>query len=256
MHPVYHNQVFIGGENAIFSAELKQSTDYAASFTNINMVGYFSGDNSVHDLEFAGNRWIGTGEGVISYSDNNGNSWTQAINTWSYPSPWKMYILDIEKSNNGIFYASGAQNNSIRIGLFYSANNGTSWDTISFPTYNNGNPSTKCLAISSDVNHDNVFMGGNGVCLYKRIFTSVYENNNRSMKINVSPNPARDLVTVSYAGEQETTIEIYNTFGKCIIQKALPCSTNNINISYLSKGVYLVKITASDQAALCKIIKE
>ncbi|WP_298778472.1 T9SS type A sorting domain-containing protein [uncultured Polaribacter sp.] len=74
-----------------------------------------------------------------------------------------------------------------------------------------------------------------------------------SSKFSVYPNPASEFVTISSELEVNK-VEIFNLLGKRVISKTI-LSTGNLDISSLSKGVYLMKLTSGDSVASKKLIK-
>ncbi len=87
------------------------------------------------------------------------------------------------------------------------------------------------------------------------ITTSIPENNNQQ-GINIFPNPANSRIYISCAETQYTSMQIYNLVGECVLQKILRSETNEIDISSLSKGVYIIQISGPDKAIQQKLIKE
>jgi predicted secreted hydrolase len=74
--------------------------------------------------------------------------------------------------------------------------------------------------------------------------------------IMVYPNPANDKITIECAGNQSLNLSVYNIVGEILLQKELNKSINEIDISSLSKGVYLIKITDASETVQQKLIKE
>lgn len=72
-------------------------------------------------------------------------------------------------------------------------------------------------------------------------------------KISIYPNPAQDFVQIQ-TNEDITSIEVYNLLGKRVAS-ALQ-GTKRVNVSNLSKGVYLLKIKSNDLVGSRKIIIE
>ena len=70
--------------------------------------------------------------------------------------------------------------------------------------------------------------------------------------ISVYPNPAKDIITIAGADKVES-VEVYNMVGQKV--KALDASTK-INVSSLTKGVYMLQITVKGQKQSIKFIKE
>jgi chitodextrinase len=68
------------------------------------------------------------------------------------------------------------------------------------------------------------------------------------------PNPANGD-NIYFSVTENATINIYNVLGKLIQSSEVTKSKNNINISDLSKGIYLVKINSGKQFITKKLIK-
>ena len=77
---------------------------------------------------------------------------------------------------------------------------------------------------------------------------------NNSSKVNIYPNPANDYITISGV-ENAKSISIYNVTGKVVYQSN--AVKNNINISELSQGVYIVNLKNNDDSQVnVKLIKK
>ena len=72
-------------------------------------------------------------------------------------------------------------------------------------------------------------------------------------KVSVYPNPANEFVTISSAVEINK-VEVYNLLGKKVIS-ASKLNNNNLDISSLAKGVYMMKLTSGESVASKKLIK-
>ncbi|MBL0013956.1 MAG: T9SS type A sorting domain-containing protein [Flavobacterium sp.] len=72
------------------------------------------------------------------------------------------------------------------------------------------------------------------------------------------PNPTSDIVTFNLKNTSTTieTIEVMDVLGKTLLIKTNNYSTASIDLSSLSKGMYLVKVKAAGQEKLVKILKE
>lgn len=76
-------------------------------------------------------------------------------------------------------------------------------------------------------------------------------------KIKIFPNPVKDFFTISKNNIllAEYSVEIFNIFGQKILEfSKLP--SNKIDISFLEKGIYLLKIQKENQHKTIKLIKE
>jgi hypothetical protein len=70
-----------------------------------------------------------------------------------------------------------------------------------------------------------------------------------------SPNPSKNFIKVSAANNIEN-VEIYNLIGQKVLSKNLSANNENINISDLAKGVYVMNVTIDGLKGSFKIIKE
>ena len=75
-----------------------------------------------------------------------------------------------------------------------------------------------------------------------------------SSQISISPNPAREFVQITSA-ENITAIEIYNLIGKKVVS-ASNLINNKIDVSNLSKGIYVLKVMSDKLVGSKKIIIE
>ena len=75
-------------------------------------------------------------------------------------------------------------------------------------------------------------------------------------KVNIFPNPATNKIYITSTESQDLFIKVYNIIGECLLQKELNSGTNDIDISSLSKGVYIIILTGSDWTEQRKLTKE
>lgn len=74
-------------------------------------------------------------------------------------------------------------------------------------------------------------------------------------KFMAYPNPVKDLLNLYYA-ENITSIEVFNLLGQQVIAKAINAQKGQVDMSGLSAGSYLVKITADNQVQTIKVVKQ
>ena len=97
---------------------------------------------------------------------------------------------------------------------------------------------------SNEVFYDNISLVENTVASVDDFFSS---------KVSVYPNPVSEFVTISSELEINN-IEVFNLLGKRVIGEA-KLENNNLNVSSLSKGVYLIKLISGNAVATRKLIK-
>ncbi len=85
---------------------------------------------------------------------------------------------------------------------------------------------------------------------------SLVEFQNETTKLKVYPNPVSSLLYVEIPSQYDTAnVKLYDILGKKVLEKTVSSTQNKINVSNLSKGVYLAKIEANGLSITKKIIK-
>lgn len=74
-------------------------------------------------------------------------------------------------------------------------------------------------------------------------------------ELKVYPNPVKDVINFSFHKEI-TAVSIYNLRGQEVITKSLNSNQASIDITGLSAGTYLVKVTSNNEVKILKVIKE
>ena len=87
-----------------------------------------------------------------------------------------------------------------------------------------------------------------------RLQTSIHEMQS-SINFNLSPNPAHDNFTLTLnQAPSNATIQIFNTVGKIIYNKALNKKQETINSVQFSSGVYFVRVSNGEKQFIKKLI--
>ncbi len=91
-----------------------------------------------------------------------------------------------------------------------------------------------------------------------QFYTGIDENHKSGIQINVKlyPNPATDRITIDNAENQNLNISVYTIVGDFVLQKVLTNNKNIIDISSLSKGIYIIRLTNTNGTMLQKLIIE
>lgn len=84
-------------------------------------------------------------------------------------------------------------------------------------------------------------------------FLSVGDFANNNFK--VYPNPVKDVLNLSYT-QSISNVEVFNLLGQQVISKSVNANQSKIDMSDLSAGTYLVKVTADNQVKTIKVIKQ
>ena len=76
-------------------------------------------------------------------------------------------------------------------------------------------------------------------------------NDNKIEGLNIYPNPATDIVTISSNNNGVKSVQLFDLTGKKVMSVE---TENTINVSGLTKGMYIIKITEAGKSATSKLI--
>ncbi|HNW90085.1 MAG TPA: T9SS type A sorting domain-containing protein [Bacteroidales bacterium] len=163
---------------------------------------------------------------------------------------------------NAVNLASG----SLPLSYLWSWGDGTT-DTIAYPTHNYSTAGyyNVCLTIAdslgcTDIYCDSSYLQKNtNTMITINVIPPVMNASNEysgSKALNIYPNPAKDHLTVEVTELIGNNLfSIYNIEGKPLIQQPLKQTKNGIDISGLSKGLYVIKFTNTDRFFVRKFIE-
>ena len=69
------------------------------------------------------------------------------------------------------------------------------------------------------------------------------------------PNPVKNILNLSY-NQEISNVEVYNMLGQKVSATVIKANDAHIDMSNLSKGAYMVRVTSNDQVKTIKVIKE
>ena len=176
-----------------------------------------------------------------------------------------------------IAYKRYNNNSKEKVQVKVSGDCGETWTTVytkqGADLATGANTSSNYVATASDYRTESVDLSAFAYAdkvLLKFVFTSNYGNNIWLDNINIGndvvavenfensalsvyPNPAKDVLSVTYDKNIER-VEIYDVYGRLV--KTFTAVGNTINISDLSAGVYMINFTTEDGVCVKKIVKE
>ena len=94
--------------------------------------------------------------------------------------------------------------------------------------------------------------GGFGVSAYDG---SLGINNFNNSNFSYFPNPVKDVLNLQYS-EEISKVQVINLLGQEVMVKSINASQSQIDMSSLTAGTYLVKVTANGYVKTIKMIKE
>jgi hypothetical protein len=69
------------------------------------------------------------------------------------------------------------------------------------------------------------------------------------------PNPVKNVLNLSY-DKNISNVAVFNLLGQQVMTKEISSNQSQIDMSQLSAGTYMVKVTADNQVKTIKVIKE
>ena len=105
---------------------------------------------------------------------------------------------------------------------------------------------------------------------YVQVWSNFAEQGTFSMRLNVPglaisdfdssnfalyPNPVNDILNISY-NKNISAIAIYNLMGQEVLSQTSTDTISKVDMSSLSNGIYMVRVTTDNQVKTIKVIKE
>jgi len=87
------------------------------------------------------------------------------------------------------------------------------------------------------------------------VYNALGNDNFDASSFKFYPNPVKDMLNLSYI-QNITNVAVYNLLGQKVVENTLNANATQVDMSNLSSGSYLVKVTADNQTKTIKIIKE
>jgi photosystem II stability/assembly factor-like uncharacterized protein len=208
------------------------SNNNGSSWTNIT-TGL---PTTINDVKIIGNTYYAATANGIYISTNNGASWALAFLT----------------SGSECFHQIGSTLFVGRSGggVYYSTNGGSMWTSA-----NTGLTNLTVYSLTSNSTY--LFAGTSGY-VFRRpltdfgITTGISEQNTSVVNINIAPNPTTGIFNITQSEAKEIEIVVYNTIGEKVFNSATSDKTSTLNLSQLSKGLYIIKLTDEAKNTIAK----
>jgi len=76
----------------------------------------------------------------------------------------------------------------------------------------------------------------------------------KSSSFSVYPNPVTDVLTISFDNEEDKTVSLFSADGKEISSQTVNGLTTSLDVSELSKGIYLVEVASGSDLTVKRVI--
>lgn len=249
-HPIDTTTVFFCGETDILSGRIYKTSDYGTTWSYYEIPG---GDNCVHQIDFHPlnpDTLIFGGEGVIGKSTDKGETWElkNFRTTGMY-----FYKVIFDKDNPNTLYASGARSdNKDTVFVYRSTDTGDNWE-LAYKEYLGENGGDLIDMVKYK---DNLILYSRelGVLTLnvKTIPTGIRQNRVTPAEIRVYLNPVQGTLCFE-TGLKVQGIEITTPAGNMVKKAVFKGNTNQIDVSGLETGVYLIVFDAGDQRITKKV---
>jgi hypothetical protein len=233
---VSDSQIFVETDLGIFKS-VNSGTSWTAVNNGLPNNGYFTQMASIGSYVF-----VGTDYGKIFLSTNYGNSWSQVYHG--------SHVSKITTRGSKVFQSNGGK-------VLMSLDSGFTWINTHLDT---------CGSIES-VAANSTYLFAADFC-YSRIWkfplsqlTEIKEKQIENI-FEIYPNPFASNISIKYEKEniKQASIAIKNILGQTVFKKQENNFSNSytktFDLSFLSKGIYLLDVTVDGERAVKKIVKE
>lgn len=243
------------GEDMMYQDALYITKDGGNSWFYHN--GIFPGDNCIHQMAFHPtdpNIWVYGGEGCIGMTINGGETFDIIWDVWS-DNDNGAYFYNILFDNNepNVIFAYGEKNSEIDgniVRLVTSFDLGKSWHKVVDIPVNIVNDENKPFDMVQTTNYLYLMTTDSKIYRIKKsdikspaMVEDIHKDNG---KIHVTNNSIYSNILMS-------DIKIYSVKGSLIMNES---DTNNIDISLLAKGIYIMEFVINEKVSSMKFVKE
>ncbi|KFC23692.1 T9SS type A sorting domain-containing protein [Epilithonimonas lactis] len=238
------NEFFI-----LIGSEVYKTIDGGENWTAVTIGDDITFDTAIYDITQDPNNTnrlaLGTSSGVFVSND-------QGL-TWNLVSQFvanKVFYSDI---NPGVLVSTTYTSQFDIFNIHYSVDNGTNWTTV--PRTDLLETESNSITVDFSDKKAYIYIASTDLGLLGyNLNLDVLANNEVSTgkaKVLVYPNPTVDIVHID--SKNMKSVALYDMNGK----KLLESNTNEVNVSKLPKGVYVLKIVTADNSIVSsKIIKK
>jgi hypothetical protein len=255
----FNNSIYVGTNEGLFRLG-------GNSFIECN--GVTTATPEVYDIESYNNDLyvIGNfnsigGVSVNNFAKYNGSTWSNiTLPNGNYPltnpfSGWNLGTNHLNTINNELYLAHTFANNQTFVASPMLKFNGSQWLQIS-QNYSLGGG---CSAFYNN----QLYCGGNFPSIFSntvliehfaKLQNSVGLEESYLDKIEISPNPASNCITIKVNHVKNDSFSIFDHMGRVVLNGKLNGISTEVYISALPKGIYTLKIEGNYQPA--QIVKE
>ena len=233
----------------LIGSEIYKTTNSGTDWTPVSLGSSFPSESAVYDIvqnpKNANQLALGTSSGVY-VSNDKGATWTL---TGEFVAN-KVYYSDV---NSGVLIAVTHTSQYTQFNVYYSVDNGANWESIDRKDLLYSETSSVTVDFSDKNAYIYIASADLGLLGYSLNLDvlATGEVSGEKAKVLVYPNPVVDVLHID--DKNLKSVALYNMEGK----KLLETKSNEMNVSKLPNGVYVLRIVTSDNSIVSKkIIKK
>ncbi len=214
-----------------------------------------------------GNNWTtaaNPGSGFTTNALKYGYNLSNAADAWYYTQPIALiggtsYSIAYDYGNNSTTYVE-----SLKVAYGSAANAASMTNSIAdYASINTGTLTNESLTFTP-TDSGNYYFGFNAYSIANQwnlyvdnividvvLANTTFDNST----FTYFPNPVKDILHLSY-DKNITNVAVYNLLGQQVIIKTVNGNQSQLDMSNLSNGTYMVKVTADNQIKTIKVIKQ
>lgn len=188
-----------------------------------------------------------TSSNKVFVSNDGGVTWNNYL--FNLPNFSALALVWDDNGEDGLYLG-------MNYGMYYIDNSFTEWQ----PYFNNL-PNVIINELEINKNDENIYAGSYGRGLWASpIVPPILDVGSfiTEDQVSVSPNPARDLVTIDFQQDLEVDISMYDVLGKLVIYQPDVHITkgHKIDVSQLRAGVYFIRLNTEIGSLTKKLVKK
>ncbi len=246
-----------GNQSFSISSNLDSSNNYSINVTEVNSAGVFDQNTASSNLSLNAAAYTGTNVEVKVYTDNypSETSWSifdSASNLVASGGPYQAGTDDQfgaggpDANTTIVHNVTLSQDDCFTIELYDSYGDGMSLGSTlhGIEVVDNGNS----IFLQEVDNFGESLSLNNVVTTQQSLSTS----QNNLARFKLYPNPTQDIL--KFESASDFSLKIFNLQGKQVANYEKLTTSSELNVSFLSAGVYLAEITSEKQTITQKLI--
>jgi hypothetical protein len=170
--------------------------------------------------------------------------------SWATPLPVLLtkFSVNMDNCSSIISWTSGVESDLANYEVVYSTN-GSTWQTVGkIPARGNGSNYEFRYQPSNGKSYYRLKMidSHDGNTMYSTTITIESQCGIENSPIVIYPNPAKDNIHVVSTETNNGSYTLVNTFGKVVLQGTLMAESNQIDLSNVTTGVYVMKVQTTE----------